>query len=105
MNHRSLLAISVLLLPALGTGQQTQIANYDQSREQFFWSRLYDEGGETLYCGIGFANRTGLTLEHVYPASWMAAARGCPNRDNCPDPFFHNAEADDDSFLKAVYVI
>ena len=94
MNHHSLLAISVLLLPVLGTGQQTQIANYDQSREQFFWSRLYDEGGETLYCGIGFVNRTGLTLEHVYPASWMAAARGCRNRDSCPDPFFHHAEAD-----------
>ncbi len=24
----------------------------------------------------------------------MAAARGCPDRNNCPDPFFHNAEAD-----------
>ena len=88
------LALALLFACFSSLAQQTVISDYATSREDFFWPELYDDTGETLYCGIAFNSRQGLTVEHVYPASWMAAARGCPNRNQCPDPFFHHAEAD-----------
>ncbi len=35
-----------------------------------------------------------MTVEHAYPADWIAEARGCENRDDCDDPTYQFASAD-----------
>ncbi len=40
-------------------------------------------GGWTLYCGEPFRDRSGLSVEHIYPASWMAEHLGCGSRKQC----------------------
>ncbi len=59
---------------------QYRISKYDTARDKYFWPILYQAGGNTLYCGQTFADRTGLQVEHTLPASWMKEAAGCPNR-------------------------
>lgn len=73
---------------------QTIIQTYEEARESFFWDVLYEDGGETLYCGRAFTSRTGLNVEHVYPAGWIASHFGCFNRDHCPVDQYHFAAAD-----------
>jgi len=58
---------------------QTVILNYNQARDRYFYLQLYPNGGETIYCGATFTNRTGLNVEHVYAASWMKETAGCPS--------------------------
>ena len=92
----------VLLLLFSGTAgaQQTVIPNYAAARDQFFWDRVYPNGGETIYCGVTFpggtrtVNGEQLTVEHTYPADWIAEARGCANRNSCEDPTYKFAEVD-----------
>lgn len=50
--------------------------------------------GRTLYCDKPFTSRTGLQVEHVVPASWIASRFGCRNRDSCPVDGYHFAAAD-----------
>jgi len=83
-----------LLLAITAQAQQIVIPDYETARDKYFWPELYANGGETLYCGIPFTRRTGLTVEHVYAAQWMAIAVGCRNRNECPVRKFHLAEAD-----------
>jgi deoxyribonuclease I len=101
---RMLAAVAVVAGAQAAThvaADQTTINNYETARDKFFWPMLYVLGGETLYCGIAFgadleleiANET-LTVEHAFPAAWIAEARGCPNRNDCDDEVFKRAEAD-----------
>lgn len=49
-----------------------------------FWSNLYPDGGETLYCGVKFKPRDRRTnIEHVYPMSWVTKSLRCGDRDRC----------------------
>lgn len=49
-----------------------------------FWSNLYPDGGETLYCGAKFRPHDRRTnIEHVYPMSWVARHLRCGDRDRC----------------------
>jgi hypothetical protein len=45
-----------LVLPATNsaTAGQTEIKNYKETREKYFFARLYQKGGFTLYCGKWF---------------------------------------------------
>jgi len=78
-------ALSVLLFVGLFSGnlaaQQTTIPNYESARDNFFWPELYVDGGESVYCAIPFEAGERLTVEHAYPADWIAEANGCRNRD------------------------
>lgn len=77
--------------PAIG---QDLIRTYEEARDTYFWDVLYEDGGKTLYCGETFTSRTGLNVEHVYPASWIASHFGCYNRETCPIDTYHHAAAD-----------
>jgi deoxyribonuclease-1 len=50
-----------------------------------FWSRVYPQGGETLYCGEAFGQRKGrrINAEHVFPMAWVMNAFGCTEREQC----------------------
>lgn len=115
------LALLMLALPFGQAGaDQTTIEDYRTAREQVFY-RLYVKvpasESTDIYCGLKFwvdpeiaefpeGKRTGnpapwLTLEHAYPAKWMAEALDCGNRTTCPkddNPTtrarFNHAEAD-----------
>ena len=75
--------VFLLFITACGADQRT-IENYEQARE-VFWSQLYPDGGETIYCGDKFtsASRWGLNIEHVFPMSWVTRALGCGRRKEC----------------------
>ncbi len=91
-----LLATLLALLPAISTlADQTQIRNYDTAR-RLVWGLLYASGGSTLYCGEPFEDKTDLNVEHIYPASWMAAFLGCGSRKECrkTNERFNYMEAD-----------
>jgi deoxyribonuclease-1 len=95
---------------------QTVIRDYAYARERVFF-RLYvsvpQYESTDIYCGLRFrvhasvaklppGAKTGkrpaiwLTLEHAYPADWMADALECGNRTECGkmESRFNRAEAD-----------
>ncbi len=88
------LCLSLLLVsPALA--DQTQIPKYRKARE-LHWEKLYPFGGFTFYCGDPFEDKTGLNVEHIYAASWMATLLGCGTREQCQETSerFNRMEAD-----------
>jgi len=50
-----------------------------------FWSELYGQGGQTLYCKDSFeADRgRGFNVEHVLPMSWATRFLKCGSRKQC----------------------
>lgn len=84
-------AASVTSQAAIG---QDLIQTYEEARDTYFWNHVYEDGGETLYCGQAFVSRLGLNVEHVYPAGWIASHYGCFNRETCPVDAYHHAAAD-----------
>ena len=96
---RFLWLILVFLAAPVGA-QQTVFADYSTVQKDVFWSMLYPHGGKTLYCGTRFeagqrtVNGRKLTIEHAFPAAWIAAHHGCPNRNACEYPEYGYAEAD-----------
>ena len=92
------LLLAVLLFAAPAVADQTVIPNYRSARDTYFYNQLYPGGGWTLYCGARFEDRTGLNVEHVYPASWMKETAGCAgeSRTRCRQVSerFNRMEAD-----------
>lgn len=92
---RALLILSFLFAcGGSAAAQQTVIPNYATARDSFFWPQLYANGGESIYCAAMFGPGERLTVEHAYPASWIAEMNGCPNRTECDVPAYLFAEAD-----------
>jgi len=75
-------------------GGQTTIPNYAAAQRDFFWTKLYPNGGRDLYCNVRFLSGQRLTVEHVYAADRIATHHGCKNRNECPIPAYGFAEAD-----------
>lgn len=75
---------------------QTVISGYTDAKDNYFWSRLYINAGESLYCGLPlpFPHGEIRTIEHVYPADWMAKHYGCENRSTCDNEHYKRAEGD-----------
>ena len=91
-----LISISILCLnPALA--QQVRIPDYETAR-RIFWSELYAEGGETLYCAQDFGSDRprGLNIEHIFPMSWVTKDLHCGTRRECRrySERFNRIEAD-----------
>ena len=63
-----------------------------------FWSKLYPNGGETLYCGRSFSSNRGrsINIEHIFPMSWAMNKFDCRDRDHCRNSSreFNRIEAD-----------
>ncbi|MFQ5988465.1 MAG: endonuclease I family protein [Candidatus Methylomirabilales bacterium] len=97
MNRASCVASLCLFLFLVSSAfaDQTQIRNYETAR-QLLWGRLYASGSFTFYCGERFEDKAGLNVEHIYPASWMAAFLGCGSREQCrtTSERFNRMEAD-----------
>lgn len=98
----SIVAIVVALAaPVDASGQQDRIDNYESARDNHFWPQLYRSGGESLYCVHAFGREQrqsdrgeALSVEHAYPAEWIAQSLGCEGRDDCDHPLYGFAEAD-----------
>lgn len=97
-----LLASIACLFDFGAQAEQKTHSTYDKARS-VYWAEIYPplalgfaEYSE-LYCAKKFRkNNANLTLEHAYPAAWMAAARQCGTRKECQDndPGFGFIEAD-----------
>lgn len=74
-----------------------RIVDYETARK-VFWRKLYNDGGETLYCQQQFGSgyNKGINIEHVFPASWIAYSLRCGKRNQCRmnSPQFNIIEAD-----------
>lgn len=110
----------VLLTSQQCWADQTVIANYAETRERHFYALYLDTAKRDrsdIYCGLlfdveersngGYKGPEWLSLEHAYPAQWMANSLGCTNRTECPlDPEvgaqFDHAEADMHNLWPAV---
>ncbi len=64
-------ALVCLLVASAANADQVVIQDYREARDRHFYNTLYTDGGTTIYCEAPFQGRTGLNVEHVYPASWM----------------------------------
>ena len=94
---KTIITLCLVSLCLTVQADQTVIKDYDDAREKYFYKKLYiNTLGESLYCGLARPIDVGggRSLEHVYPADWMATAHGCDNRDTCPDTKYKHAEGD-----------
>ena len=107
MSFRSLSLFLILLLFPFTVASSTN----ERNGEYFdilplFWSQLYGEGGETLYCGKRFTPRKtrDFNVEHVFPMSWVTKALGCGSRDQCRrnSERFNRIEADMHNLYPAI---
>ena len=73
------------------------ISDYGEARSAL-WQSLYQEGGNTLYCGERFNSqqRNGFNVEHVFPMSWVTKPLDCGTRNQCRNnsDVFNKIEAD-----------
>ena len=85
----TILAFALISLSAFADDSR-----YNQVRDSIFWPQLYDDAYQTLYCGVAQDAGDRVTVEHVYAASWIAEANGCPNRRECPTDAYRAASSD-----------
>ncbi|MEO1018512.1 MAG: endonuclease [Pseudomonadota bacterium] len=79
------------------TQPQTAFDVYDRELRSIFWNEVYQDGGETLYCGVEFKYRErALNIEHVFPVAWMTRHFDCGNHQQClrASPAFNRMKAD-----------
>ncbi len=71
-----------------------------------FWSKVYANGGETLYCGRRFGAHKGkdINIEHVFPMNWALKKFGCRDREQCRriSPGFNKVESDMHNLYPAI---
>ena len=83
-----------LLLIMLAMPASSDDSAYHSVRDSVFWRSLYNESYIGLYCGREFSAGDEITVEHVYPAGWIAKANGCQNRTSCPTDAYRQASSD-----------
>ena len=69
-------------------------SEYEKIRDTIFWLKIYNSDYETLYCGVEMSSGSRVTVEHVYPASWIAKALGCKDRNSCSVQKYKEASSD-----------
>jgi len=87
-------AFYLLLLLFFPNLVQSNDNAYQHIRDKVFWPELYSISYKTLYCGRNKEPGEKVTVEHVYPASWIAKAYGCRNRKQCNNIKYKQASAD-----------
>lgn len=83
-----------LLLAALPFAALADDSLYEHVRDTLFWPKLYASAYHTLYCDTAEPAGKHVTVEHAYPASWIAEANGCQSRDECPVDAYRKASSD-----------
>ncbi len=75
---------SFLVSITVGCSADRPIEDYNKARH-LFWSELYSEGGETLYCGQQFGphHPRSINIEHVLPMGWVMRELKCGDRKSC----------------------
>lgn len=92
--HKTVLVFALFSCSMLSASVFADDSRYEQVRDTLFWPELYNDDYETLYCGAQRNGGQRVTVEHVYAASWIAQANGCPNRDECPLDAYRAASSD-----------
>jgi hypothetical protein len=74
---KTFLHIAALLLASTSAfaGGQHIIPDYATAQRNFFWTKLYVNGGRDLYCNVRFIVGQRLTVEHVYAADGRIKSR------------------------------
>jgi len=92
-----LFVISCTPSDAGSSAGQTRIKDYEEARS-LFWRKLYNHGGQTLYCErrFGAGYNPGINVEHVFPMSWVTNHLKCGRRKQCRETSeeFNRVEAD-----------
>ena len=94
------LCLVLLLVCSPAVAQQFVFDSYDHVRRNVFWQEVCPRGGATLYCGLPFAagqravDGRRITIEHAYPADWIASHHRCENRNSCEVDAYGRAAAD-----------
>jgi deoxyribonuclease-1 len=73
---------------------QANDSAYKKVRDTVFWLDIYNKDYETLYCGEPRSKWELVTVEHIYPASWIAKAVGCKSRKKCDVEKYLQASSD-----------
>lgn len=84
----------ILLLAALPSLTFANDNRYNSVRDNVFWPKLYNKNHHTLYCAVSRTAGEKVTVEHVYPASWIAEANGCEDRNSCDVEAYKQASSD-----------
>ena len=82
------------LFAAPASAGQTKIKDYATAQSSVFWEKLYPSGGQGVYCNTLLTKGEGSSIEHAFPAHWIAESFGCLNHNNCPLEEYGFAEAD-----------
>jgi deoxyribonuclease-1 len=108
-------AILSFLLLTIGVGSAFSMSTQQSASENYlgilpvFWSKVYANGGETLYCGRKFGSNKGdaINVEHVFPMSWVMKELRCRSRTQCrrSSPLFNRIEADMHNLYPSVAAI
>ncbi len=108
MTRTQIIAIAL----SLGICLSTSASAYKKPAGEYFnilpmfWSKIYPDGGETLYCGRRFGSHKGrsINIEHVFPMSWTLKKFGCRDREQCRriSPEFNRVEADMHNLYPAI---
>ncbi len=75
------------IMPVLSAAED--LYDYDRVARDLFWSRLYNGGGWTLYCGFRFEpggkspDGYAIGIDHIYSTEWMMDHLQCHNRPQC----------------------
>ncbi|WNC72487.1 endonuclease [Thalassotalea psychrophila] len=83
-----------LMLLFFSTISSANDAEYHKVRDEVFWPEFYTSNYETLYCKVEKRAGEKVSLEHVYPADWIASSLGCEDRDNCDLEIYKRASSD-----------
>lgn len=97
MKRKKLLILSGILLSVTWAYQQqtTQKVSTKSSPDNYrqamrvLWTKVYSQGGETLYCGERFSTknkkkrRQHVNAEHVFPMAWVTRDLRCGTRKQC----------------------
>ncbi|WP_281556544.1 endonuclease [Thalassomonas sp. RHCl1] len=69
-------------------------SEYERVRDEIFWPQLYNQSYHTLYCAVSKEAGQKVTVEHIYPAHWIAQANGCESRKNCDTEAYKQVSSD-----------
>ncbi len=86
-----LIPSALLLLTSCASADNSQ---YNKVRDTVFWLQVYNKDYETLYCGIKKPEGSLVTIEHIYPVSWIAKSLGCASSKDCKLDKYREASSD-----------
>lgn len=79
-----LIALPIVALPTLVTGQNTRFSDPDTVIKDQFWGNLYADGGTSFFCQEPFSSKGFLLTDgYVYPLSQVRRALECGTSSQC----------------------